>query len=681
MQKVTSDKIRNIVLLSHGGAGKSSLAESMLFESGGVTRLGSIDDGTSTSDYEDEEIKRQVSIQTAILPCAWNGHKINVIDTPGYADFRGETVSGVRVADAAVIVISAPSGVEVGTRQFWKLVEEIDIPKIVFVNKMDRENSNEERVIDSISQQLGRQCVPVQITIGSESTFSAVKDLLVGSNDDNEDIQGRLIAARDRLTEAVAESDDDLATKYLEGEDISEQEMASALKQGISSGMIVPVMFGSAISGIGTTSLLDTIIEFMPSPLDVKSSQSNLESSGEPVLLPCSADGPLAALVFKTSADPFVGKLSYLRVYSGTFSGDTVVWDSNKEESERIGQIFVIKGKTQEPVDGLVAGDIGAVAKMNSVVTGDTLALKDKPHVLGGIEFPNHVYQMAVYPTSKTDVDKLTSALARIEEEDPSLSVIRDPDTLEILLGGLGDTHVGVAVEKMKRKFGVEIELKQPKVAYKETISSKSRVEYRHKKQSGGSGQFGHVWLEMEPLARGSGFEFENKIVGGAVPREYIPAVEKGCLKSISDGVLAGYPVVDVRATLVDGSFHSVDSSGIAFEIAGARAFDKGIKEASPVLLEPIFKVGITVPDGDTGEIMGDMNSKRGRILGMSPGNDGTTLIEVEVPQVEMLSYAIVLRSQTQGRGSFTMDFDHYEAVPGHLSQKIIDEHSEPEEE
>lgn len=681
MQKVTSDKIRNIVLLSHGGAGKSSLAESMLFESGGVTRLGSIDDGTSTSDYEDEEIKRQVSIQTAILPCAWNGHKINVIDTPGYADFRGETVSGVRVADAAVIVISAPSGVEVGTRQFWKLVEEIDIPKIVFVNKMDRENSNEERVIDSISQQLGRQCVPVQIPIGSESTFSAVKDLLVGSNDDNEDIQGRLIAARDRLTEAVAESDDDLATKYLEGEDISEQEIASALKQGISSGMIVPVMFGSAISGIGTTSLLDTIIEFMPSPLDVKSSQSKLESSGEPVLLPCSADGPLAALVFKTSADPFVGKLSYLRVYSGTFSGDTVVWDSNKEESERIGQVFVIKGKTQEPVDGLVAGDIGAVAKMNSVVTGDTLALKDKPHVLGGIEFPNHVYQMAVYPTSKTDVDKLTSALARIEEEDPSLSVIRDPDTLEILLGGLGDTHVGVAVEKMKRKFGVEIELKQPKVAYKETISSKSRVEYRHKKQSGGSGQFGHVWLEMEPLARGSGFEFENKIVGGAVPREYIPAVEKGCLKSISDGVLAGYPVVDVRATLVDGSFHSVDSSGIAFEIAGARAFDKGIKEASPVLLEPIFKVGITVPDGDTGEIMGDMNSKRGRILGMSPGNDGTTLIEVEVPQVEMLSYAIVLRSQTQGRGSFTMDFDHYEVVPGHLSQKIIDEHSEPEEE
>ena len=461
---------------------------------------------------------------------------------------------------------------------------------------------------------------------------------------------------------------------------ISEQEISSGLKQGILSGMIVPVMFGSATSGIGTANLLDSIVGFMPSPLDVESSQSNLQSSEEPVLLPCSADGPLAALVFKTSADPFVGKLSYLRVYSGTFSSDAVVWDSNKAESERVGQVFVINGKTQESVDELVAGDIGAVAKMNSVVTGDTLALKDKAHVLGGIEFPSHVYQMAVYPTSKTDVDKLTSALARIEEEDPSLSVIRDPDTLEILLGGLGNTHVDVAVEKMKRKFGVEIELKQPKVAYKETISSKSRVEYRHKKQSGGSGQFGHVWLEMEPLARGSGFEFENKIVGGAVPREYIPAVEKGCLKSIDDGVLAGYPVVDVRATLVDGSFHSVDSSGIAFEIAGARAFDKGIKEASPVLLEPIFKVSITVPEGDTGEIMGDMNSKRGRILGMSPGDDGTTLIEVEVPQIEMLSYAIVLRSQTQGRGSFTMDFDHYEEVPGHLSQKIIDEHSEPEE-
>ena len=674
MPTIASDRIRNVVLLSHGGAGKTSLSEAMLSAAGEISRVGSTDDGTSSSDYEEEEIKRHVSVQTSILPCSWNGHKINVIDTPGYADFLGETISGLRVADGVVIVVSGPSGVEVGTMQMWKMAEERGLSRIIFVNKMDRENASEERVIESLTAELGRQCVAIQLPVGFESGFSEVEDVLAGPRNVPEDMKDRLAVARDRLTEVVAESDDELATKYLEGEDISTQEISSGLKQGIASGMIVPVMFGSATGGIGASNLLNAIVDFMPSPLDMPPSNVHIESTDDTALIPCSSDGPIAALVFKTSADPFVGKLSYFRVYSGTFKSDSTLWNSSKEESERVGQIFLIRGKTQEAVVELAAGDIGAVSKMNSVLTGDTLCAKDKPYILPGVDSPKPVYKMAVYPASKADLDKLTTALARIEEEDPSLSVARDPDTLEIILGGLGDNHVAVAVEKMKRKFGVEITLKVPKVPYKETISSKSRVEYRHKKQSGGSGQFGHVWLEMEPLSRGSGFEFANKVVGGAVPREYIPAVEKGCLKSINDGVLAGYPVVDVKATLVDGSFHSVDSSGISFEIAGARAFSKGISEARPVLLEPVLRVGISVPDTDTGDVMGDMNSRRGRILGMLPSDDGTTVIDVEVPQAEMLSYATELRSQTQGRGSFSMDFDHYDEVPAHLSQKVIEE-------
>ena len=677
MAKVPSDRLRNIVLLSHGGAGKTSLAEAMLSVAGEISRVGSTDDGTTTSDYEPEETKRQVSIQTSILPCTWNECKINVIDTPGYADFRGEAVSGLRAADGAVIVVAGPSGVEVGTRQMWQMAGQGGLPRIVFVSKMDRENASYERVMDSLTEDLGRQCVAVQVPVGAESSFSGTISLLGEATDVPEELRGQVEASRERLTEAVAEANDDLATKYLEGEPLSAEEFSGGLKQGLLAGTIVPVMFGSATGGIGANDLLNALVDLMPSPAEMPAVEARSASSEETTSLACDSGGPLAALVFKTSADPFVGKLSYFRVYSGTLKSDSQLWNAGRSEPERVGQVFVIRGKTQETVDELAAGDIGALPKLTSVLTGDTLTVKDTPFILPGVETPKPVYHMAAYPKSKADLDKLTSALARIGEEDPSLGVARESNTGEILLGGLGDNHVAVAVEKMKRKFGVDIQLEVPKVAYKETISSSARVEYRHKKQSGGHGQFAHVWLEVAPLSRGSGFEFTNKIVGGAVPREYIPAVEKGCLKSIDDGVLAGYPVVDVKATLVDGSFHTVDSSGISFEIAGSHALSQGIKEASPIMLEPVMRAAITVPETDTGEVMGDMNSKRARILGMAPNEDGTTVIEVEVPQAEMLRYATDLRSQTQGRGSFTIEFDHYEEVPAHLTQRIVEEKQE----
>ena len=673
MPSFDSEHLRNIVLLSHGGAGKTMISEAMLHASGVTSRLGSTDDGTTTSDYEPEEQRRGTSIQTSVLPCPWKGHKINVLDTPGYADYRGEAISGLRVADSAVVVVAAPSGVEVGTLQMWQMAEEAKLPRIVFVSKLDRENADFQRALDSITERFGRRCVAVQVPVGKEASFSGVVDLLDQSADVPDELSDEVEAARERLTEAIAETDDELATKYLEGEQISQDELTDVLKKGVASGTIVPVMTGAAASGIGASELMDGLVNLMPSPAERGPASATDPSNESEVSLPCDDSGPLAALVFKTSADPFVGKLSYFRVYSGKFAGDSQLWNADKRESERVGQVFVVRGKTQEPVAELAPGDIGAVAKLSSVGTGNTLSRKDNPLILPGLEFPAPVYQMAVFPKSKADLDKITSALARITEEDPSLNITREPNTLEMLLGGLGDAHVGVTVERIKRKFGVDILLATPKVPYMETIVGASKVQYRHKKQTGGHGQFADVWLEVEPLPRGKGFEFAQRIVGGSVPREYIPAVEKGAQKAMADGVVAGFPVIDVRASLVDGSFHPVDSSGISFEIAGGHALSKGIKEASPVLLEPILTATIMVPDSDTGDVAGDINGRRGRILGMTPEGDGRTVIEAEVPQAEMLRYATELRSQTQGRGEYSIEFNRYEEVPAHLVQRIVD--------
>ena len=673
MVEITTEQIRNVALLSHSGAGKTILSEAMLHQAGVTTRLGRVEDGTTASDFEPEEAKRQTSVQTAVLNAPWREHKLNLLDTPGYADFRGEVVSGVRVADSAVIVVAAQAGVEVGTAQMWDLATERGLSKVVYVSKMDRDNADFARSVESLNERFGRHLVPVQLPIGSEESFSGSVNLLDPEASVPDGLEGAVDEARERLIEAIAEIDDDLATKYLEGEEITREELEAGLVQGIRQGTLVPVLAGSPLKGLGVKELLDLIVDYLPSPADRPPSVASVVGSGDDMELPTESAGPLAALVFKTTADPFVGKLSLFRVYSGTLESDSSLWNASRSESERVAQVFAVNGKGQEAVSAVMAGDIGAVSKLSTVVTGDTISTRETPVTLERLSFPRPMYQMSVYPKTKADVDKMTSSLGRIVEEDPSLLVIRDPETQQTLIGGLGDTHLDVSVEKMKRKFGVEIELSIPRVPYMETVSSRSRVEYRHKKQTGGHGQFGHVWLEIEPLPRGSGFEFQGKIVGGVVPREYVPSVEKGVRSALAGGVVAGYPVVDLKATLVDGSFHPVDSSGVSFEIAGGHAATKGMEASGPVLLEPIMKADITVPDAFTGDIIGDLNGRRGRIQGMVPQGDGTTTISIEVPQAEMLTYSTEMRSQTQGQGAFTMEFDHYEEVPQHLVDGVVE--------
>ena len=672
MQDLTPERLRNVVLLSHSGAGKTSIAEALLFSTGAITRMGRIEDGNTTSDYEPEEVKRGGSTQMSMVPCIWNNHKVNLIDTPGYADFMGEVVSGLRVADGAVVVVAAPSGIEVGTEQMWDILEQSSTPRIVVINKMDRENADFNGAVDALQERFGRQCVPTHVPIGSEAGFKGVISLLGSDQNLPADMAQEIEEARERLTEAVAESDDDLATRYLEGESLSEQELKDGLRKGVASGQIVPVLPCSATSEVGVQELMDALVDYLPSPSDVAPTVAQNASTNEEATLPAES-GSLAALVFKTTADPYVGKVSYFRVYSGAFQSDSQIWNSNKGQGERVGQVFTVRGKNQEQAPQITVGDIGAVAKLSTTTTGDTLCQREEPWILPGMSFPGANHTVAVYPKSKQDVDKMSSALARIAEEDPSLRVYREPDTAEILLAGLGDAHVEVAEEKIRRKFGTDLVLQTPKVPYKETITSPAKVEYKHKKQTGGHGQYGHVFLELEPLSKGTGFEFGAKVVGGNVPREYFPAVEKGVVKSMEEGTIAGYPVVDLRVVLYDGSFHPVDSSGMSFEIAGSYAARKGLSLAQPVLLEPIMRAEVKVPDTFTGDVTGDLNTKRARILGMTP-QDGHTVIDVEVPQAEMLRYSADLRSLTQGKGAFSLEFDHYEPVPAHLTPKIAED-------
>ena len=671
-----TDYLRNVVLLSHSGAGKTILSEAALFATKATTRLGRVEDETTTSDYEPEEHKRQNSVQTSVLPVIHKDFKINLIDSPGYADYRGEVASALRAADAALVLVSAPAGVEVGTIQMWQMAE--DLPKLIVVSKLDRENSDFDRVMEALVEAFGRECVPVQLPMGSEADFSGVVNLLDPNATVPDDLADEAEEARERIIEAAAESDEELADKYLEGEELTQEEIFAGIKTGMSEGTFIPVLATSALNGIGVDELLDAIVGLLPSPADRPAHTA--QKGEEDIELTADSSGPLAAQVFKTSADPFVGKLSYFKVFSGTLKSDSQVWNASRKEGERTGTAYTIRGKDQEAVEELAAGDIGALAKLNSALTGDTLSDRANPITLPALDFPPPVYSMAAFPKSKADVDKLTNAISRMAEEDPSLNVSREPNTAELILGGLGDVHVDVAVEKMKRKFGVEILLMTPKVPYKETISRQSNSHYRHKKQSGGHGQFAEVYLEIQPLPRGSGFEFDERVVGGAVPREYIPSVQKGCVRALDSGVIGGFPVVDVKATLYDGSFHPVDSSGVSFEIAGSNAFSDGINLATPQLLEPIMYAQILVPDGDTGDVMGDLNSKRARILGMNPEGNGFTTIEVEAPQAEMMRYATDLRSQTQGRGTFTMRFDRYQEVPTHLVERAVEQQKELEE-
>ena len=671
MASISSDSIRNVVFLSHSSAGKTILSEAAIHISGAISRLGTILDGNTVSDHEPEEIKRQSSVQTSIVPCDWKNNKINIIDSPGYSDFRGEVMSALSVADSSILVVSASSGVEVGTIQMWNLSEEQKLPQCIFINKLERENTDFNAVVDEIIEKFGRKCVPIQIPNGAENSFTKAINLLEKNEDSSDQ---NFIDAKEKLIEVIAETDDDLTLKYLEGEEISSSELLLALKSAVKSRSIIPVLVGSAINEVGVTELLDYIVDLMPSPVE-SDVRILADGANDDAVEPKS--NILSSFVFKTTADPFVGKLSYVRVYSGVLNSDSSIWNSKQSKNERVGQLYVMVGKEQKPVSELVAGDIGAVAKMASTLTSDTISVKENSIQFKDIFFPEPIHKMAVSPKTKSDLDKITSSLNKIVEEDPSLNLSRNSDTLELLLGGLGDVHIDISLEKIKRKFGVEIESKFPKVAYKETVGNLAKAEYRHKKQSGGHGQFAHVCLEVEPLSRGSGFQFTDKVVGGAVPKEYIPSVEKGCNKAIGNGVISGFPVVDLKVTLYDGSFHPVDSSGICFEIAGEHAFSDCVKQANPVLLEPVMKIAVTVPDLDTGDVISDLNGKRAKILGMEPNGNGTTIINAEAPQAELLRYSMDLRSVTQGRGTFEMEFDHYEDVPAHLFQKLVEQMNE----
>lgn len=681
MKQYGLESIRNLCFLSHSGAGKTSLAEAMLFAAKAITRLGKVDDGSTTSDYDPAETKRKISINLATLPCEWKDTKINIIDAPGYPDFVGEVKAAMRVSDGAVIAICAASGVEVGTEQVWAYSEEASLPRLIFINKMDRENANFDQTLDQIQSKFGPKCLPLQLPIGSEDTFEGIVDLLtMKSYTGPEAKEGEIPSSladqansyREKLIEAIAEIDDSLIEKYLGGEELTPQELSEGLRQAVANGKIVPVLVGSASKNIGVTLLLNAIRDLLPSPQQGEVAITDESGKKEEKIEP-SQDGSLAALVFKTSADPYVGRLTYFRVYRGTIKSNSQIWNVNQGEVERIGQLFTMRGKNQEAVAQVGAGDLGAVAKLNVTSTGDTLGSREEPVRIAHAQFPKPIFSKAVHPKTKADVDKLGAALSRLTEQDPTIRVSRETDTNETILSGMGETHIEVAAEDMSRKFGVEVQLETPEVPYKETITVPVKAEYKHKKQTGGHGQFGHVRLSLEPLPRGSGHEFVNKIVGGSIPRNYIPSVEKGVNEARGEGVLAHYPVVDIRTTVYDGSFHPVDSSDICFKIAGAGALKNGLAEGQPILLEPIMDIKIRVPEEFTGDIIGDLNGKRAKVQGMSP-ESGINVIEAQVPQAEVLRYTIDLKSITQGRGSFIVDFSHYEAVPQHITEKITAE-------
>ena len=664
--------LRNVALLGHSGSGKTSLGEAALFTTKATTRMGTISDGNTVSDFQPEEVKRGSSIQTTLLSIVDADAKINFLDTPGYDDFLGEVVSALRVVEGAVLVVAAPSGVDVGTERSWNMCEAAGIPRMFVVNKMDRENANFARNVSDIQASFGRQCIPFQVPLGDAQEFKGVVSIINPPADIPAEIADEVAAARDRLIEAAAESDDELADRYLSGEELSVDEVISGVRTAVLAGELVPILAtSSAPEAIGIEEFLETTRSFLPSPVDGK--KASLLKGTEAAEYEVDPAAPLAAFVFKTTADPFVGKLSVFRVYQGSVKSNSETWNSNKEQSERIGQLYLPKGKNQENVNEITAGDIGAIGKLSSTVTGDTLCSRENSVSFPKIKQPVGYFRMAVTPASKDDLDKMSMALNRIVEEDPTLQFSRDANTSESLITGLGDAQIDVALEKIKRKFGADLRVKMPKVAYRETITKITNSEYRHKKQSGGHGQFGHVLIRLEPQERDQGFEFKTEVTGGRIPKEYIPSVEKGVTKGLDEGSLAGFPLVDLKAVLYDGSYHDVDSSGMSFEIASVQALKQGVGDANPVLLEPVVKLSVTVPDAYTGEVISDLNGKRGRILGMNPDN-GVTLIEAEVPLAEVQRYAQDLRSVSQGRGSYSLEFDHYDQVPANLEPKVIED-------
>lgn len=682
------NKVRNVAVIAHGGAGKTSLTEAMLFNCGSIDRMGSVDSGTSTTDYEPEEISRKITISSSVCFCNYNGYRINIIDTPGFINFIEDTRGCLRAVDGAVVIVSAISGVKAETEKIWKYACEFEIPRIVFINKMDKENASFSRAISEIEKSFETEAIPLQIPIGSGDTFNGIVDLInmkafnfADGKPREIDIPSEIIpdveGFRKKLIEKIAEADDTLLERYLEGGELTTDEIIKGIREGSLTRRFIPVSCGSATKNIGINNLIDDIILCLPSPVEmarISPIRGKNPKDGKEVERKVDEKEPLSAYVFKTIADPYAGKLSIFRVYSGMIKADSTVLNASTGTKERIGQVFYLLGKKQIPAQIIGPGEIGVVAKLKETNTGDTLSDESHPLIFEKVKFAEPLISYAIAPKSKGDEDKVSSGLHRILEEDPTLRFHRDEETKEMILSGMGQVHLDVTLEKLKRKFGVEVVMKTPKIPYRETIRTSAKAQGKYKKQSGGRGQYGDCWIEIEPLPRGGGYEFVDKIVGGVIPQQYRPAVEKGILETMKEGILAGYPIVDLKVTLYDGSYHSVDSSEMAFKIAGSMALKKAFMEAKPVILEPIMKVEVTVPDESLGAVIGDLNSKRGKVQGVEPQAGGNQKILALVPMAEMLTYANQLHSITSGRGLYSMEFSHYEEVPGHIAQKIIAE-------
>jgi len=687
-----ANEIRNVLLVGHAGAGKTSLLEAMLFTAGHVTRMGVVEEGNTVSDHDPDEQRRGISVSLAMAPIEWRDTKINVLDAPGTADFVGDLRNAIRAADAVILVVSAVDGVEVQTEYAWELAVEEGLPRAIFVNKLDRERSDFEGTLAQLVSSFGNQVAPFELPIGTEHDFRGIADLLhekadlypsgpkAEESEWPDDLHAMADPAREKLIEAVAESDDALIEEYLDSGTLPEEHIVSGAKDGFARARLAPVICGSAAKAIGIDRLLDFIVEEFPSPADRGAitvvGKGDSEETREP-----DPSGPLSAFVFKTVSDPFVGHITMFRVFSGSVKPDSTVFDATAGTEERIGQLFTLRGKEHENVPSVGAGDIGAVAKLQHAHTGDTWSTKDHPVTLPSVSLPEPLLAYAIAPASKGEEDKLATGLTRLREEDPSFRVDRVEETHQTVIYGMGEAHLDVQMHRLKEKFGVDVVHEPAKIAYRETVRGSAKGHGRHVKQSGGHGQYAICDIELSPTGHGEGFVFESKIVGGAIPSQFIPSVEKGIVKTMADGVISGNPMVDLHIALVDGKFHSVDSSDMAFQVAGSLALKEAVEAAGVVLLEPVVSLEVVVPESFTGDIMGDLNSKRGKIQGMDQIGGGKQRIRALVPQSEVARYVIDLRSMTGGRGAFTMTFDHYEEMPQQLASKVIQQYQLSREE
>lgn len=689
------EKIRNVAIISHGGGGKTSLVEALLFDSGVTDRLGNVEAGNTVTDYEPEEIERKISLSSAVAFCSRNGNRINIIDTPGYINFLEDTKVCLSITDGAVVIISALSGVKAETEKIWQYACQYEIPRIVFVNKMDRENANFDRAVGEIEKSYESAAIPLNIPIGSGESFEGVIDIMrmkaIRSNEGEasegdipEELKASAEEYRKKLVEKIAEDDDALLERYLDGGELTKEEIEQGIKKGSITRRFIPVICGSAIKNIGVQQLLDAILLCLPSPAEkgnITPIQGINPKNGDKLERKPSESDPFSARVFKTIADPFAGRLTIFRVFSGVLKADSTVYNSTRKTKEKLGNIFYLIGKKHVPVQKAGPGEIAAVAKLRETKTGDTLADVGNPVLFDPVKFSDPMISYAIAPKGKGDEEKVSAGLQKMLDEDPALKFHRDTETKEMILSGMGQVHLEVTLQKLKRKFGVEVLMKTPKIPYRETIKTSAKVQGKYKKQSGGKGQYGDCWIEINPLSRDENFEFVNKIVGGVIPRQYIPAIEKGIVEALQGGIVAGYPMVNLRATVYDGSYHAVDSSEMAFKIAGSMALKKAVQNARPVLLEPMVKTEVITPDEFLGNVIGDLNGKRGKVQGVEPQSGNNQKISVLVPMAEMLIYANQLNSITSGRGMYTMEFSHYEEVPHHLAQKIIAERTKAKEE